>query len=70
MAVCDLLGQNWVMGHLVPVDLIGESVNKFGISAASKSLIRTSFRHFCCNIAKRNLVMALSLADILAVSEL
>lgn len=64
VAVGDLLGEDGVVGDLVPVDLDGVwSVGGFW-SGGHPEL--TSFRHFCWRMAKRNLVMALSLAAMIA----
>lgn len=65
VAVGDLLGEDGVVGDLVPVDLDGVwSVGGFGGGGHPEL---TSFRHFCWRMAKRNLVMALSLAAMLAI---
>lgn len=64
VAVGDLLGEDGVVGDLVPVNLDGVwSVGGFW-SGGHPEL--TSFRHFCWRMAKRNLVMALSLAAMIA----
>lgn len=64
MAVGDLLGEDGVVGDLVPVDLDGGwSVGGFWGGGHPEL---TSFRHFCWRMAKRNLVMALSLAAMVA----
>ena len=73
MAVGDLLGEDGIVGDLVPVDL-GEAntgcqrvstrsvgVKKGALPRATAARL-TSFRHFCCRMANRNLVMALSFA--------
>lgn len=70
MAVGDLLGKNRIVSDLVPIDLCLRSdiCSVYAAFPAGRRL--TSLRFFCFNMAKRNLVMALSLLeDMTAVLE-
>jgi hypothetical protein len=65
MAVCDGLRKDWIVGDLGPIDL--GAVCKLPCLSRKHEGLLTSLRHFCSNIANRNRVMALSLADMMSV---
>lgn len=69
MAIGDLLGEDGIMSDLVPIDLL--LVRYVWSRRGWRERPLTSLRFFCRSIAKRNLVMALSLLeDIVATLEI
>lgn len=55
------------MGDLGPIDL--GAVRKLPCLSKKHERLLTSFKHFCSNMANRNLVMALSLVDMIGCFE-
>lgn len=71
MAIGNLLGKNRIVSDLVPIDLYPQLDMWSGGAAFETGNQLTSLRFFCRSIAKRNLVMALSLLeDMVAVLEM
>lgn len=66
MAVGDLLGENWIVSDLVPVDLCLRLDMCSVYTAFESGNPLTSLRFFCFSMAKRNLVMTLSLLEDMA----
>lgn len=64
MAVCDFLCEDGIVCNLIPVDLVLDQHREFlRYFLQAEREVLTSFRFFCCRMAKRKRHMALSLFE-------